>query len=139
MADAKFKPTGQDITEFIESVDSVQKRLDSYDLLKIFTEISGFDPEVWYPGIIGFGNYHYVYESGNEGDSSYVAFAPRKAKFSLYLSEDFDGREELLSQFGKYKSGKMCIYFNKLADIDIEVLGEMIRRSIQHTQKLYPQ
>lgn len=138
MTQQKYQPTGQDITEFIESIDSVKKRADAYDLLEIFTEISGFEPKMWYPNIIGFGQYHYKYESGREGDATYLGFSPRKAKISLYLSSEFEGREELLAKFGKHTAGKACIYVNKLADIDLEVLKEMIHRSLEHTKALYP-
>lgn len=139
MAEPKYKPTGQDVTEYIETIDHQRKKAEAYELLDIFQEVSGFEPEMWYPNIIGFGQYHYQYESGLEGDASYVAFAPRKAKISLYLSPDFEGREELLTAFGKHTTGKMCIYVNKLADIDKDILREMIKRSIHHTKSVYPQ
>lgn len=138
MSAAKFKPTGEDVVEFIESIDSKQKQIDSFVLLDLFKEVTGFEPQMWYPNIIGFGTYHYVYDSGREGDTSYLAFSPRKAKFSLYLATEFKDKEKLLAQLGKYTTGKMCIYVNKLADIDLDVLKTMLENSMEHTLSKYP-
>ncbi|MBZ6526715.1 DUF1801 domain-containing protein [Aerococcaceae bacterium DSM 111021] len=138
MSEAKYKPTGEDVHEFIESIDSKQKQIDSYVLLDLFKEVTGEDPQMWYPNIIGFGNYHYVYDSGREGDASYLAFSPRKAKFSLYLSTEFENKDDLLSQLGKHTTGKMCIYVNKLADIDLNILKTMLENSFAHTLNKYP-
>lgn len=138
MSAAKFKPTGEDVVEFIESIDSKQKQIDSFVLLDLFKEVTGFEPQMWYPNIIGFGTYHYFYDSGREGDTSYLAFSPRKAKFSLYLATDFKDKEKLLAQLGKHTTGKMCIYVNKLADIDLDVLKTMLENSIEHTLSKYP-
>ncbi|WP_338489462.1 DUF1801 domain-containing protein [Ruoffia tabacinasalis] len=138
MSAAKFKPTGEDVVEFIESIDSKQKQIDSFVLLDLFKEVTGFEPQMWYPNIIGFGTYHYVYDSGREGDTSYLAFSPRKAKFSLYLATEFKDKEKLLAQLGKHTTGKMCIYVNKLADIDLDVLKTMLENSMEHTLSKYP-
>lgn len=138
MSEAKYKPTGEDVHEFIESIDSKQKQIDSYVLLDLFKEVTGEDPQMWYPNIIGFGNYHYVYDSGRESDASYLAFSPRKAKFSLYLSTEFENKDDLLSQLGKHTTGKMCIYVNKLADIDLNILKTMLENSFAHTLNKYP-
>lgn len=138
MSAAKFKPTGEDVVEFIESIDSKQKQIDSFVLLDLFKEVTGFEPQMWYPNIIGFGSYHYVYDSGREGDTSYLAFSPRKAKFSLYLATEFKDKEKLLKQLGKHTTGKMCIYVNKLADIDLDVLKTMLENSMEHTLSKYP-
>lgn len=138
MSEAKYKPTGEDVHEFIESIDSKQKQIDSYVLLDLFKEVTGEDPQMWYPNIIGFGNYHYVYDSGREGDASYLAFSPRKAKFSLYLSTEFENKDDLLSQLGKHTTRKMCIYVNKLADIDLNILKTMLENSFAHTLNKYP-
>lgn len=138
MSAAKFKPTGEDVVEFIESIDSKQKQIDSFVLLDLFKEVTGFEPQMWYPNIIGFGTYHYVYDSGREGDTSYLAFSPRKAKFSLYLATEFKDKEKLLAQLGKHTTGKMCIYVNKLADIDLDILKTMLENSMEHTLSKYP-
>ena len=93
---------------------------------------------MWGPSIVGFGSYHYKYESGHEGDAPLVAFSPRAAAISLYLSGNFDKREELLQKFGKHKAEKGCIYIKKLSDVNIEVLKEMISNHIKHIHLLYP-
>lgn len=93
---------------------------------------------MWGPSIIGFGSYHYVYESGHEGDAPLVGFSPRKAKVSLYFAPGEIKREELLKDFGKHTTGKGCVYINKVADIDIDVLKELITQSVEFLQKKYP-
>ncbi|MCM3388029.1 DUF1801 domain-containing protein [Ureibacillus chungkukjangi] len=134
----KTKETDQSVIEFIESVDSAKKREDAYNLLKIFEETSGFEAKMWGPSIIGFGSYHYKYESGHEGDAPLVGFSPRKAKISLYFATGDSAREKLLERFGKHTSGKACVYINKLADVNEDVLKELITDSIFFLQKMYP-
>ncbi|MDI7740742.1 DUF1801 domain-containing protein [Lysinibacillus fusiformis] len=134
----KTKHTDQSVIEFIEAVDSPKKREDAYQLLKIFEETSGFEAKMWGPSIIGFGSYHYKYESGHEGDAPFVGFSPRKAKISLYFATGDTEREKILERFGKHTSGKACVYINKLADIEEEVLKELILQSITFLRKTYP-
>lgn len=134
----KTKETDASVIEFIESVDSPKKREDAYKLLQIFEETSGFEAKMWGPSIIGFGSYHYKYETGHEGDAPLVGFSPRKAKISLYFATGDTERENLLEKFGKHTTGKACIYINKLADVDIEVLRSLITQSISFLQKMYP-
>lgn len=138
MSEAKFKPTGQDVIEVIEAVDAKKKREDSYYLLDLFQKITSFEPLVWYPNIIGYGQYHYVYDSGREGDAFYLGFSARKAKFSLYIEPEFEGKEELLSRLGKHTTGKTCLYINKLADVDLDVLEEILETSFAYTVNRYP-
>ena len=97
---------------------------------------SGFEPKMWGSAIIGFGSYHYKYESGREGDAPLVGFSPRKSEFALYIA-NFDGKEELLKKFGKHKTAKSCVYIKKLEDIDVEVLKKMTAGSIKHYQAKY--
>jgi hypothetical protein len=139
MYELKTKETNNSVIEFIESVDSPKKREDAYKLLDIFTETTGFEAKMWGPSIIGFGSYHYKYDSGHEGDAALVGYSPRKAKISLYLMMDEHRREELLKQFGKHTVGKACVYINKLADIDVEVLKTLISETVAYTQKQYPE
>ena len=106
-------------------------------MLALYERVSGEDGVVWYPNIIGFGQYHYVYDSGHEGDATLLAFSPRKAKISLYLDQDFPEREELLDKLGKIKKNKGCIYVNKLADIDLSVLEELLEKSLAYTKAKY--
>nr|WP_246594351.1 DUF1801 domain-containing protein [Evansella tamaricis] len=134
----KTKETDNSVIEFIESVDSPKKREDAYRLLDIFTETSGYEAKMWGPSIIGFGSYHYKYASGHEGNAPLVGFSPRKAKISLYFATGDTKREELLKNFGKHTSGKACVYINKLADIDVDVLKNLISQSISFLQEMYP-
>ncbi|WPC08168.1 DUF1801 domain-containing protein [Globicatella sp. PHS-GS-PNBC-21-1553] len=134
---AKFAPTGQTVAEVIESLPSDNKKADAYELLALYERVSGEDAVVWYPNIIGFGQYHYVYDSGHEGEAPLLAFSPRKAKISLYLDQDFPEREELLDKLGKIKKAKGCVYVNKLADIDMSVLEELLEKSLAYTKAKY--
>lgn len=134
---AKFAPTGQTVAEVIESLPSDNKKADAYELLALYERISSDDAVVWYPNIIGFGQYHYVYDSGHEGDATLLAFSPRKAKISLYLDQDFPEREELLDKLGKIKKAKGCVYVNKLAGIDMSVLEVLLEKSLAYTKEKY--
>lgn len=138
MYEQKTKETDNSVVEFIEQVDSPKKREDAYRLLDIFEETSGFPAKMWGPSIIGYGSYHYRYASGHEGDAPLVGFSPRKAKISLYFAPGDDKREELLKNFGKHTAGKGCVYINKIADIDVEVLKQLVRESIVFLNETYP-
>ncbi len=138
MYEQKTKETDHSVIEFIESVDHPKKREDAYKLLDIFTETTGYEAKMWGPSIIGFGRYHYKYASGHEGDAPLVAFSPRKAKISLYLAPEGEQRELLLQNFGKHTPSKGCVYINKVEDINVEVLKELILQSIRFVKKMYP-
>ncbi len=138
MYEQKTKETDNSVIEFIESVENEKKKEDAYQLLEIFEEVTGYDAKMWGPSMIGFGSYHYKYASGHEGDAPLAGFSPRKAKISLYLSYESEERERLLKNFGKHTKGKACIYVNKLADIDTNVLKDLIKNSVATYQKLYP-
>ena len=139
MYEPKTKETDHNVIEFIENfVENPKKREDAYKLLDIFTETTGYEAKMWGPSIIGFGSYHYVYKSGHEGDAPLVGFSPRKAKISLYFATGDTKREELLKRFGKHTSGKSCIYINKLADIDVDVLKDLITQSLKFLKEMYP-
>jgi len=114
------------------------KKQDAYWLLDIFTETTGYPAKMWGASIIGFGSYHYKYASGHEGDAPLVGFSPRKAKISLYFAPGEEQREALLKNLGKHTSGKGCVYINKVADIDADVLKALIRQSVKHLQETYP-
>lgn len=139
MYELKTKENDASVIEFIESVESPKKKEDAYRLLDIFTEASGYPAKMWGTSIIGFGSYHYKYASGHEGDAPLVGFSPRKAKISLYFATGDTKREELLEKFGKHTTGKACVYINKIADIDIDVLKELITQSITFLQDMYPE
>jgi hypothetical protein len=138
MYEPKTKETDNSVIEFIETVESEKKKADAYQLLEIFEEVTGFEAKMWGPSIIGFGSYHYKYASGHEGDAPLVGFSPRKAKISLYLAYESEEREKLLANFGKHTKGKACVYVNKVADIDINVLKDLIKLTVKSFQHLYP-
>ncbi|MDW7661580.1 MAG: DUF1801 domain-containing protein [Bacillota bacterium] len=138
MYEAKTKPNDTNVIEFIEKVESPKKKEDAYKLLDIFTETSGYEPKMWGDSIIGFGQYHYVYKTGHEGDAPLVGFSPKKSNFSLYFATGDEDRNKLLCKFGKHKSGAACVYINKLDDVDVGVLKELIVQSIEFLNGLYP-
>ncbi|HEY1193767.1 DUF1801 domain-containing protein [Flavobacterium sp.] len=138
MAKNKTTETQNSVTDFINAVENEAKRNDAFELLKIIQETTGFEPKMWGPSIIGFGSYHYKYESGHEGDAPLAGFSPRKTAMTVYFYLPEENREELLSQLGKHTSSKACIYIKKLTDIDIEILKKIILLSVEYTQKLYP-
>ncbi|MHC0035401.1 DUF1801 domain-containing protein [Pseudoneobacillus sp. C159] len=138
MYELKTKETDRSVIEFIENIDNPKKREDAYLLLDLFTETTGFNAKMWGPSIIGFGSYHYKYQSGHEGDAPLVGYSPRKAKISLYFAPGDTKREELLQKFGKHTTGKACVYINKVADIQMDVLKELIEQSVKFLQEMYP-
>ncbi len=138
MAKNKTKTTNVSVIEFIQKVDNEVKRKDSFELVEIFKSVSGFEPKMYGPTIIGFGNYHYKYASGHEGDAPLAAFSPRKDAIVFYFSDEFEKRETLLSKLGKHKTGKVCVYVKKLADINLNVLKELIKASEEEILSKYP-
>lgn len=138
MYEQKTKETDNSVIEFIDNVDNLKKREDAYKLLDIFTETTGYPAKMWGPSIIGFGSYHYRYESGHEGVAPLVGFSPRKAKISLYFATGDTEREVLLQNFGKHTSGKACVYINKIVDIDVDVLKALIIQSVRFLNEAYP-
>lgn len=139
MYEQKTKENDKSVIDFIERVEKPKKRQDAYRLLDIYAEVTGYPAKMWGKGIIGFGSYHYKYASGHEGDAPLVGFSPRKAKISLYFATGDTQREELLKNFGKHTLGKGCVYINKVADIDIDVLKALINQSVQFLKETYPQ
>ncbi len=132
----KTTATEADVIDFVNTfADSEQKKQDSFRLIELMSEWSGFAPKMWGPTIIGFGSYHYRYASGHEGDMPLIGFSPRKAQFSLYVSAPENDDKQLLEKLGKYKMGKACIYFKKLADLDLEVLEKLSRATIKYVEE----
>lgn len=131
MAKNKTKETAVSITDFINSyVDNDQKKTDSFRIVELMHEWTGFEPKMWGPTIIGFGSYHYKYASGHEGDAPILGFSPRKAEFSLYIYTPTEKSTQLLKDFGKFKMGKACIYIKKLSDISIDTMEQISRETI---------
>lgn len=133
MAEIKTKQTDADVKEFVYSfTDSEEKQKDSFELIKIFQEITSFEPKMWGPSIIGFGVYHYKSErSKQEGDWPIIGFSPRKAALTLYVYFSSDKNEKLLEKLGKFKKTKGCIYVKKLSDINLEILKEMVLETVE--------
>lgn len=138
MAKNKTTETSDSVTGFLSGVADDTKRADSLGLVQLLSAQTGLEPRMWGPNIVGFGSYHYQYASGHAGDAPLVAFSPRANALVLYLAADFPGREALLQQLGKHKSGKSCIYLKKLADVNQEVLKEMVTESVKHIKEVYP-
>ena len=136
MANAKVKTTetSSSVTGFVKTVDP-QRQADCREIIAIMKKASGFSPKMWGPAIIGFGKYHYKYESGREGDAPLVGFSPRKSEFSLYIG-NFAGKEALLQKFGKHKVAKSCVYIKKMEDINADVLEKLVAGSVKHYQAL---
>ena len=132
MAENKTQKTGASVDEFLASVSNAQRRADGLALLDMMKDVTGLEPEMWGPSIIGFGEYHYRYESGREGDMPLVGFSPRSKSLSLYVMPGFGEFADLLSRLGKYRTGVSCLYVNKLADVDSDVLRELIARSYRY-------
>jgi len=128
--------TSKSVTAFIKSLPDKQKQEDSFALIEIMKKHSGFQPKMWGSSIVGFGSYHYQYESAHEGDAPLIAFSPRKAAIVLYIS-NFDKKENMLKEFGKHKSSTACIYFKKLEDINVDTLKKMIPISIKFIKAMY--
>lgn len=139
MAEIKTKQTDADVHEFINTAaNTEQKKKDSFEILKLMQDVSGFEPKMWGPSIIGFGQYHYKSErSRQEGDWPLIGFSPRKAAISLYVYSGCAGQDDMLKELGKFKMGAACIYVNKLSDINIEVLTKLMVSSIEHLQRKY--
>jgi hypothetical protein len=126
MAENKTKPTSVSVAAFINALPDEVKRTDAKALLKIMQNATGEKPKMWGPSIIGFGSYHYKYDSGREGDTPIAGFSPRKAATVLYGVTGFDGAESVLARLGKHTTGKGCLYIKKLTDIDPKVLEELV-------------
>ena len=132
MAENKTQKTGASVDDFLASVANKQRREDGLTLLDMMKGITGLEPEMWGPSIIGFGEYHYRYESGREGDMPLVGFSPRSKSLSLYVMPGFGEFDDLLSRLGKHRIGVSCLYINKLADVDADVLRELVIRSYEY-------
>lgn len=139
MSEIKTRPTGEDVGDFIRSfADTLQKKEDSFELVNLMRALTGEEPRMWGPSIIGFGSYHYKSEkSRQEGDWPLVGFSPRKAAISLYVYTGSPEHEYLLKDLGKFKMGKACIYVKKLADINQDALKRLILETIGFLQAKY--
>ena len=138
MTQNKNVPTGASVEAFLASVEPARKAAEAQELDALFRRVSGFEPRLWGPSIIGYGRYHYRYASGREGDFLATGFSPRKARHSIYIMPGYQDYGAILSRLGKHKLGKSCLYVNKLADIDLDVLAELIRAGLKDLNALWP-
>ena len=133
----KTKATKSSIEKFLDSIESEQKRADSYAILDMMQKATKEEPKMWGPSIIGFGSYHYKYDSGHEGDMCMIGFSPRKAALTLYVMLGAGNNEDLLEKLGKHKTSKGCLYIKKLEDVDTKVLKELITRTVKYMKAKY--
>ena len=131
----KTVETNNSVAGYINAIPDEKRRKDCSAIIDLMTKHTGYEPKMWGPAIVGFGTYHYIYESGREGDAPLAGMSSRVNAITLYLGSRFDKREELLSKFGKHKISKSCIYIQKLEDIDMGVLAKMIKNSIEYSKK----
>ena len=132
MAELKTKPTERSVEEFLNSLPEENRRKECLAILKLMKDVTKKKPKMWGPSIVGFGEYHYHYESGREGDWFLTGFSPRKQNLTLYIMAGFAEYADLMKKLGKHKTGKSCLYINKLGDIDLPVLKELIALSVAH-------
>ncbi len=137
MAENKTQPTDVTAEDFLNSVDHAKRREDGFTLLKMMKRVTGWPPVMWGPTIIGFGCYHYKYDSGREGDFLVTGFSPRKTALTLYIMPGYRDIGHLLKKLGKHKIGKSCLYINKLEDVDMEVLEEIVVEGLDYMKDKY--
>lgn len=138
MAELKTKVTETSVDDFIEAVPDPVRRADAKAVAALMTRLSGETPAMWGPTIVGFGSYHYRYESGHEGDACRLGFSPRKAELVLYVLTGSPEQDAQLARLGKHKTGKACLYIKKLADVDMAVLEEIVRGALASMDARYP-
>ena len=139
MAELKTKPTKVSVAKHIASIANEEQRKDAKRLVALMRKVTRQEPKMWGPGIVGFGSYHYKYASGREGDMALAAFAVRGRDLVVYTAESFEGRDALLARLGEHKTGKVCLYIRRLANVDLKVLEKLVAESIADTKKRYPQ
>jgi hypothetical protein len=138
MSELKTKLTDESVEQFLDSIPDEKKRQDSYALLDLMKQVTGFEAKMWGSSIIGLGSYRYRYASGREGDWFLAGFSPRKQNLTLYIMSGFDQYDALMQKLGKHKTGKSCLYINRLEDIDLTVLRELVDLSVKHMIKTNP-
>jgi hypothetical protein len=137
MVKLKTRPTDASVKEFLEAVEHPTRKADGLELLEIMKEVTHEEPVMWGASIIGFGTFHYKYASGREVDWMKVGFSPRKRSLTVYLTPGLDDIDDLREKLGKHRVGKGCLYINKLADVDMEVLKKIIKKSIEVLEQRY--
>jgi hypothetical protein len=135
MAEAKTKKTNASVAAFLKQVPDEETRADCFALVKLMKSVTRSEPKMWGPSIVGFGEYHYVYASGHEGDWPLTGFSPRKGSLSIYVMAGFDRYPALMKKLGKCKTGKSCLYVKRLSDVDPKVLKELVAESVKFVKK----
>lgn len=136
MAELKTQPTKESVEKFINGVADKDRRADCLTVMQMMQQITKAKPQMWGPSIVGFGSYHYKYASGQEGDWPLTGFSPRKQSLTLYIMPGFARYAELMQKLGKYKTGKSCLYIKKLADVDMAVLKQLVKQSVEYMKKI---
>ena len=136
MAEPKTKQTNASVEEFLNQVTDGGRREDCYQIARMMQEITGSEPKMWGPSIVGFGSYHYKYASGQEGDWPIAAFSPRKTDLTLYLHAGFAEQGDLMEKLGKHRTGKSCLYIKRLSDVHLPTLKKLIRQSAKPMEHL---
>lgn len=139
MSSPKTKPTKVSVERHLAAIANEEQRNDAQRLVVLMRRVTRQEPRMWGPSIVGFGSYHYRYPSGHEGDSALTGFAARGRELVVYLAAEFEGRDALLAKLGEHKTGKVCVYIRRLADVDLKVLEELVARSAADTKRRYPQ
>jgi len=137
MAEARTKATTPSVSDYLDSIPSEERRSDCRKIAKMMQAATGERPRMWGLSIVGFGKYHYVYESGHQGDCAIVSFASRKNDITLYLMPGWQRPAALMDDLGKHKAGQGCVYIKRLADVDERVLAKLIALSVGETKKAY--
>lgn len=139
MAETKTRPTKVSVKSHIAALANEEQRRDAETLVALMRKVTGEEPKMWGPSIVGFGSYHYKYASGHEGDSALAAFAARGRELVVYTAAEFEGRADLLARLGAHRTGKVCVYIKRLADVDLKVLEKLVARSVADTKRRYPE
>ena len=137
MAELKTKKNKKSVSAFLKSIADDRKRKDAETIMKMMKRITKETPTMWGDSTVGFGSYHYVYDSGREGDWFVAGFSPRKRNLTLYVMSGFKRHDPLMKKLGKYKTGMSCLYITKLDDIDMDVLEDLVKESVKHMRKAY--
>jgi hypothetical protein len=139
MAQNKTQPTAADVEAFLAAIDPPARQADARAVAEIMQRVSGWPPRLWGPSIVGFGTYHYRYDSGREGDGPRIGFSPRKAALTLYIMGGFARQQDLMDRLGTHTTGKACLYLKRLSDVDLSVLEELVAESLAHMRRTYPE
>ncbi len=138
MAELKTKQTEASVEAYLDTIEDPRRRADCVAISALIKKVTKLEPRMWGPSIVGFGSYHYRYETGHEGDACLVGFSSRKPEIVLYVAEGFESRETLLRELGKHRTGKVCVYIKRLSDIDVRVLEKLVKASVAEMRRRYP-